>query len=109
MIAKMAAQLGSILASPSGSEDLGPAAQKGDRGGDKAMEKADYKGLEGIAKKLANCWATGMKAAAAALLAQAIVVQVVQQMKMIWTAMIPAEQAAQKITQTGSMRPRTKC
>jgi hypothetical protein len=59
MIAKMAAQLGSILASPSGSEDLGPAAQKGDRGGDKAMEKADYKGLEGIAKKLANLLGDG--------------------------------------------------
>merc|ERR1711937_979993 len=59
MIAKLASQLGEVLASPSGSEALGPEAQKRDRGGDKAIEKADYKGLESIAKKLANLLGEG--------------------------------------------------
>merc|ERR1711871_1046499 len=59
MIAKLASQLGEVLASPSGSEALGPEAQKRDRGGDKAMEKADFQGLESIAKKLANLLGEG--------------------------------------------------
>ena len=54
LIAKLASKLGSLLASPSGAEELGPAAQKRDRGGDKGIENTDYQGLESIAKKLAS-------------------------------------------------------
>ena len=51
-IAKLAAKLGTVLASPSGSEMLGPDAQKKDR--DPGMGKEDLNGLKSIAGKLAN-------------------------------------------------------
>merc|ERR1719281_1793008 len=51
-IAKLAAKLGTVLASPSGSEMLGPDAQKKDR--EPGMGKEDLNGLKSIAGKLAN-------------------------------------------------------
>merc|ERR1712072_1307946 len=53
-IAKLAERLGGLLASPSGSEMMGPDAQKNDIGGDKKIAKADMDGLSSISKKLAD-------------------------------------------------------
>merc|ERR1711871_947624 len=53
-IASWAERLGSLLASPSGSEMMGPDAQKSDTGGDKNIAKADMNDLTSISNKLAN-------------------------------------------------------